>query len=294
MLVSVSVEPKFSKKQIIVCATTVLDHAPYKPVTFKSEAVMWECLRDLGITKIREFGNSVEWLDEISTETLERWGFIRVPVTRTKREANTFFVEVISEQLDEPLFQAGFKRRAKSSKYVRTLTSSKQSILFNFKNMQNYAPGEVWVNVEAHMFELDQVARDFLKVSENYVKTRSTFKWDWKKNCPLEFADLLEFYDRESLVPPIQKVRSCLVDYLLPVLDRLGSAPKLVKGFESDPDIAKVDADESVISLLILSYIARGEVELAFRVLKQNELLLSEGERCVYYERFSRIEDNND
>ena len=254
---------------------------------------MWDCLRDLGITKLREFGNSVEWLDEVSTDTLERWGFIRVPITRTKREAKAFFIEIISEQLDKTLFQAGFRRSAKSSKYARALKSCKQSIFFDFKNMQNYEPGEVWVNVSAHMFELDHVARNFLNVSDEYVSTRSTFRWDWKKNCPSDFEDLLEFYDRESLIVPIQKVRGCLEGYLLPVLERLGSASNLIEGFESDPGIALVDAEESIVSLLILSYIALGKKDLAYQVLMENELLLSEGERCVYYERFSKLRDRS-
>ena len=111
-----------------------------------------------------------------------------------------------------------------------------------------------------------------------------------EKNCPSAFTEPLEFYDQESLEPLIQKIRICLQDFLLPLLESLRSAERLIQVFENDPTVIDVDAEESIVSLLILSYITLSEIPKAFDILKENESRLSTGERSVLYQRFSELE----
>lgn len=289
------IEPNLEKKQILVRAQGRPGlPALYKPVVFDSESSLWECLKDFGITKLREFGNPVEQIDEVDHAKLERWGFTRHPVSRTKREAKIFFAEAVDTNLRPLLTSAGFKPNSSKLIYVRSLKCSRQSLSFDFRNMQNYDPGIVDLDVNVHVKSLDDIAKKFFQKNDATLsKEWSSFRWHLAGTNPV-FECPLEFYDRESLDRPCQAIQANFRLVLLPILESLSSPENLIQTFDRHILAARdkritISEKRQLMRLLILAYIKFDGIKEAISALAEYADFTSEVERVVLQERLHTL-----
>lgn len=258
----ISIEPQLSNRpqsqRIVVKG---LNTSIYKPILFNCEKDMWECLNDFGIYELREFGNTVEFLDAVDIRMLYKWNAVKIPIVKRKADVLSFYKEVIEQQLDPILKPAGFKRTKNSLEYKRKLAKSKQLIDCSFQFVNSHVTGFL---VPSFTIVLEELLPIIETVYPKFHRT-NIFCIQLFKLHTNEDLVKLNFYDKETLTSPITLVGKELQDVVLPVLDEFCSVDKLLESYESKRGqlVEKFLGEDGYLELIIHSYLAKGMIKEA-------------------------------
>lgn len=181
----------------------------YKPRKFRTTNELWEFLHSIGIKKLPELGVKVVLVEDLDSNLLETWGFVRNCLGVTATDGRKMVLNCLTAYVDPSLVEMGFLRKPGKLTYSRHIANDK--IIFELKHSRHPALGYPLPlgRITCEGFSITSAGSE-TKIFFSFNRLRLSSKLD---THGVLFYDLLSANEAaQDLVTMLEEALSCLIE----------------------------------------------------------------------------------